>query len=564
VGNQHRFYVRKDVLERPALAFESGGAPLAQEQADMSPSNRSLANFDLERALKESDRLLLTRYAPACVLVDENLTILQFRGETSLYLEHRPGPATLNLQKLVRPNLLVALSTTILEARKEGVPMRQEGIRLEVQGEIREILLEVIPIRASDTSGSCYLVLFERSLRPMAGEKRRRFFGDFFIKLFGRSQRSAPRRPAMLSEGDRNFQNLRKELEAARELLQTTIESHEAAQEELKSAQEELLSANEEFQSTNEELETAKEELQATNEELITTNDELRHRNRELSQSNDALRASRDYAEAIIETVREPLLILNKELRVVRANRAFAEFFKTSPEEIENHRLYEIGEGQWNDSSLRSRLEEVISANASLGEFAMVKAFPQIGEKALLLQAHRLPADEQRGDLVLLAINDITERRALEEARHAEHEQIIEKQASDIRGLVESDSALKEADRHKNEFLAILAHELRNPLAPIRTTLDVLRSSAATDSALQWGCNVIDRQTQHLTRLVDDLLDVSRLTRGEILLQKNQFHFGRSSTMLSKPAFLSLKAVSRPLPRNCQAQRSMLTAILYG
>jgi two-component system CheB/CheR fusion protein len=338
------------------------------------------------------------------------------------------------------------------------------------------------------------------------------------------------KRPAMLSEGDRNFQNLRKELEAARELLQTTIERHEAAQEELESAQEELLlSANEEFQSTNEELETAKEELQATNEELITTNDELRHRNRELSQSNDALRASPDYAEAIIETVRKPLLILNKELRVVRANRAFDEFFKTSPEEIENHRLYEIGEGQWNDSSLRSRLEEVISANTSLGEFEMVKAFQQIGEKALLLQAHRLPADEQRGDLVLLAINDITERRALEEARHAEHEQIIEKQASDIRGLVESDSALKEADRHKNEFLAMLAHELRNPLAPIRTTLDVLRSSAATDSTLQWGCNVIDRQTQHLTRLVNDLLDVARLTGGEILLQKKTISLREAS-----------------------------------
>jgi CheY-like chemotaxis protein len=66
----------------------------------------------------------------------------------------------------------------------------------------------------------------------------------------------------------------------------------------------------------------------------------------------------------------------------------------------------------------------------------------------------------------------------------------------------------------------MLAHELRNPLAPIRTTLDVLRTNGATDSTLEWGWNVIDRQTQHLTRLVDDLLDVARFTRGEISLQK--------------------------------------------
>jgi CheY-like chemotaxis protein len=79
---------------------------------------------------------------------------------------------------------------------------------------------------------------------------------------------------------------------------------------------------------------------------------------------------------------------------------------------------------------------------------------------------------------------------------------------------------LEEADRHKDELLTMLANELRNPLAPIRTTLDVLRAAVATDSTLEWGWNVIDRQTQHLTRLVDDLLDVARFAKGEILLQK--------------------------------------------
>ena len=80
--------------------------------------------------------------------------------------------------------------------------------------------------------------------------------------------------------------------------------------------------------------------------------------------------------------------------------------------------------------------------------------------------------------------------------------------------------ALKEADRHKDEFLAMLAHELRNPLAPIRNAVEIMRRNAVTDPQLAWSRDVIGRQLAHLTRLVDDLLDVSRITRGKINLNK--------------------------------------------
>ena len=83
-----------------------------------------------------------------------------------------------------------------------------------------------------------------------------------------------------------------------------------------------------------------------------------------------------------------------------------------------------------------------------------------------------------------------------------------------------AEDALKEADRHKDEFLAVLAHELRNPLAPIRNAVEIMRRSALTDPQLAWSRDVIERQVKHLTRLVDDLLDVSRITRGNINLSR--------------------------------------------
>ncbi len=89
---------------------------------------------------------------------------------------------------------------------------------------------------------------------------------------------------------------------------------------------------------------------------------------------------------------------------------------------------------------------------------------------------------------------------------------------TDITEQLAAETALREADRRKDEFLAMLAHELRNPLAPIRNATQVLKMLGPTDAHQQWAREIIERQTQHLTRLVDDLLDVSRITRGKVTL----------------------------------------------
>ncbi|MDB6090232.1 MAG: hypothetical protein JWN85_3016, partial [Gammaproteobacteria bacterium] len=100
----------------------------------------------------------------------------------------------------------------------------------------------------------------------------------------------------------------------------------------------------------------------------------------------------------------------------------------------------------------------------------------------------------------------------LEEANRSLKTEVTERTRAEL--------ALKEADRHKDEFLAMLAHELRNPLAPIHNAIQLMRRKPFVDPQLTWSRDVIERQLAHLTRLVDDLLDVSRITRGKINLNK--------------------------------------------
>ena len=111
---------------------------------------------------------------------------------------------------------------------------------------------------------------------------------------------------------------------------------------------------SEELQSLNEELETSKEEVQTSNEELIIVNQELFDRNEQLN-------LSRLYAESIVTTIREPLIILNKELKVRSANRAFYDKFQVTEDETEGKLLFELGNKQWNIPGLKKMLEKCTS-----------------------------------------------------------------------------------------------------------------------------------------------------------------------------------------------------------
>lgn len=269
------------------------------------------------------------------------------------------------------------------------------------------------------------------------------------------------------------------------------LEEHDRAMASLRAMEEETQSSNEELQSTNEELETAKEELQSLNEELSTTNDELRFRNRELKVLHDEVTQGRDFADAIIETMSQPLLVLMPDLRVMRANQAFYICYETSPRETLHRVLYELGDGQWNIPALRELLETLVPRHAKVRDFELSAVFPHIGARTVKLNAARVAWPDRA--LILLSIDDVT-------TKHRAFDR------------------LTQADRQKDEFLAMLAHELRNPMAAMSNAMHVWRHEGADHALKQKAVDTIERQLRNQARMVDDLLDVSRISRGMVTL----------------------------------------------
>ena len=221
---------------------------------------------------READRVLLARYAPVGVVVDENMTVLQFRGRTAPYLEPAPGMASLDLLRMLREGLLAEVRAAAIAGHGPRTPpSSREGMRLA-----RRRRLPAGQRRSHSVQGAAHGGALLPG--PVPGTWRA-----------GRARPWPPPPRHARSPAEQQVGQLQQELGRLREYLQSVIEEHESTNEELKSANEEILSANEELQSTNEELQTAKEEAQSANEELATVNDELRHRNTELGRVNNDL-----------------------------------------------------------------------------------------------------------------------------------------------------------------------------------------------------------------------------------------------------------------------------------
>jgi two-component system CheB/CheR fusion protein len=233
---------------------------------------------------------------------------------------------------------------------------------------------------------------------------------------------------------------------------------------------------------------------------------------------NADLTESRDYALAVLQTVREPLIVLDAECHVGLANDAYYKLFEEDPAVIGGKVIWDTGRGVWADPSLRKTV-----AAACRGESAMVNVEVQRplgskGMRTLVINARTINRPDRPG-LLLMSIDDVTEMRQAERLR------------------IDAET-LRLVDRRKDEFLGILAHELRNPLAPMRFALEALRRSDGSEADILRSQQVLERQINHMVRIVDDLLDVSRITQGKIELRKEPLSLAsivHAAVELSRP-----------------------------
>ncbi len=714
VDAKQRIFLKKPASGQPAfmLLQRAGSQPRAgRGEPSQMPHARETAGADLH---KEAERLLLERFSPPAVLVDADLAILRFLGSTEPFLVPPQGKATHSLLRMVRQDLLAPLQSLLKSAAAENCAASKEGLLLQVNGEERELGLEVIPVSPKGEREGCWLVLFKQGSPGHSAPSARPY------------RRRARSRAADFED---RIAQLEHELEGAREYARTLIEQHDAATDELQSANEEAQSVNEEVQSINEELETSKEEIQSGNEELTTVNDELNHRNLEVSQLNsdlsnlidslqvaivmvgrdlrirrsspaaarvlgimptdagrpigdlagklelldleallsgvietmdsferevqarsgawyslrirpyrgpenqidgavlmlvdiDQIRRAREHSTGITETVREPLVVLDGDLRVIFANPAYYGAFMTGPAETIGRELHRLGSGQWDIPALNDRLKQIAAEGNALQDFAVVANFGAVGEKRLVLNARRLPIVDRGRPEILLAIADETERARSAESRarlaaivDTSDDAIISKTLEGVvtswnagaerlfgyrpdemmgqlmKGLIPPDrmeeesrllkliaagervppfetarktkdgklvevslsvapvvgengrivgvtsisrdishrrrleqelqeriEELNEVDREKNNFLAVLTHELRSPLNAVYGWVQVLIQQEPSAEVLSHALSAIERNCQTQIALLADLMDIHRIASGKLRL----------------------------------------------
>lgn len=472
VDQKHQLYRRRGsaappLPPTPDLTTGTPGTVKPAHKPDFDPRPATLT--ELQRT---ADRIVLARFAPAGVLIDENYEILQFRGDTSPFLDPSQGRASLNLLKMLPQSLGREVADAIDEAGHSGVVVRREHVPLRKNAELHRVHLRVVPVRQPGSSTGAYLVLFELE---------------------------TPNRD-VAEGGDSEGERLRRELSEMEDYLQTLVDDAADAQEQRREALEDATSSNEELRCANEELQTTKEELESTNEELLTVNEELRSRNQDLNRSSERIAEAAAFSQAVLRTVRDPLLVLGEGFRIEMANPAFYTLFDTQEEAVIGQPFLRLDDGQWDRPELRRLLEGLLESGRGFDGYELTHEVPEAGIRTMRLHARGLHADGQATTRIVLVIADVTEETRA------------------IRTIKETSSDLARSNAQLERFAQVASHDLQAPLRLTIAYLDLLHRRV--------GPNLDDEAKGFLERAVSAATRMRDLIKG--LLQ----HAGSGSDSL--------------------------------
>jgi two-component system, chemotaxis family, CheB/CheR fusion protein len=298
-----KFFKRTELPKKPELLnFPSS---FSQKKITITESQQKPMK-EIENIQTLADRLLLQRFSPASVLINDQGDILYITGKTGKYLEPAAGKANMNIYSMAREGLNTMLTGAIRKAKQNYEPVLLKNLKIGTSGGINYVDVTIQQIEKPEALKSSIIIVFSDIIKPISENPTRKTIG----KLTATSQHE-----------------IENELLRANEEIQSTREEMQTSQEELKSTNEELQSTNEELQSTNEELTTSKEEMQSLNEELQTVNAELQ------SKIGDFVMANNDMIN-LLNSTDIATLFLDKELNIRRFTEQLSKIVKLRPTDV--------------------------------------------------------------------------------------------------------------------------------------------------------------------------------------------------------------------------------------
>lgn len=407
---------------------------------------------------KITSEILLTKYTPASVIINKNLDIVHFHGDTSPFLSPSPGKPNFNILKMAREGIVFELQNAISKIKEEKENIWKEE-NVKVKGQSYQISFEIFSLPNDDEH---LMVLFYQMPLPDADNKLH--------------DNSAQKR----------IDELERELTQLRENIKRITEEQQTAFEELQTSNEELLSSGEELQAMNEELETTTEELQSNNEELMCLNDELIDRQKQLI-------SMRNYSELIVNTIREPLLVISKDFIIKSANPAFYDYFNTSDKITEGYSLFAIGNCQWDIPQFKEQLVK-INAEFSIENLKIDLVCPENNKKTIIVNASLIVNSTPEG-LILLALEDITDLVATNEL------------------LTNKNTELQRQNEQLETFTSAASHDLQEPLRKIHMFCKrIFENEEGLSETAKHNLERVLFSVTNMSQLIADLINYSKIT----------------------------------------------------
>ena len=221
-------------------------------------------------------------------------------------------------------------------------------------------------------------------------------------------------------------------------------------------------------------------------------------------KNTETISKYQEYSESIVNTVREPLIVLDQDLRVVTASRSFYEVFKVKPEETVGQLIYALGNKQWNTPKLRELLETILPQKTTFDNYEVEHDFAGIGRRIMLLNARQIQRVFGKERIILLAIEDITDRKKAEDE------------------LRQRTAELESSNKELEAFSYSVSHDLRTPLRSMAGFSTALLEdySERLDEDGKLYLRKIQDSSELMGQIMDDLLKLSRVTRSEINFEK--------------------------------------------